>query len=222
MVNENMLNNTDGFIQKYCIGYSRMNPRPPMKNHVMINKRWDELLHDYKNVNHEAIKFYLKKVAYVKTYLTSYWWYIIRNKRILMDGEICSNVNCNNTTNLEVHHIGNDYEHRGEEAQFMGCIETLCRTCHAEKHPEKKLELKKDKGNVHTIILPNDNDEIELDLLHDKVEGLYCEDVNIVSDSKNHVIIYEQLDDDDIKLLSNDELRASILSDLRYLIELFK
>lgn len=145
--------NTKEFIKKYCKGYSVVNSRPPMSNSTTINRHWDTLVEEYKHVNQDKVKEHLRWVNYHAVFLTSYWWYVIRHKRKLMDGFKCTTIGCDKTLLngiLQVHHIGEtekeQYEHRGEEIKLMDCIITLCKDCHNKIHGKKPKKLKKKKA----------------------------------------------------------------------------
>lgn len=126
--------NTLHFIRTYCQHHSKRNPRAPMKNERMINAHWNKMVRDYQWVDQDEVKAYLNNVNYTKVYLTSYWWYIIKHKRMLMDGFLCTDGRCKtpNACSYHVHH--KTYDHRGEEIKFMDSIETLCNVCHDIRH----------------------------------------------------------------------------------------
>jgi len=128
--------NTDTFITNYCQHYSESNPRPPMTNLEVIDWHWGRLLDDYDGVYKDNVKNYLNKVKYKKVFLTSYWWYIIRHKRMAIDGFKCCG--CGAIHDLQVHHIDMTYGIRGEEVLFMDGLQTLCETCHNAVHGKKK------------------------------------------------------------------------------------
>jgi len=223
---EDIRKNTDKFIEKYCQqDFSRI-PRPRITNGEVIERRWKKLVEEYANVNQNKIKNYLcnrsdTQKKYVKYYLTTYWWYVIRHKRLLMDGQICSDENCNVSEELEIHHNDN-YKCKGEEIKFMNCLETLCRECHSKRHPDKvnkkkrKRISKKSKRNFphgKNVIAVKKIEPSELQLFHEKVDNIN-KNVEIVSDSKKHVIT--------IETLSNDELREAILQDLDTLLAILE
>ena len=69
-----------------------------MTNPDAINLHWDKLVKEYAEVDHDFVKSYLNNINYGTVYLTTYWWYIIRHKRLLMDKFTCTNKNCSGIT----------------------------------------------------------------------------------------------------------------------------
>ena len=107
-----------------------------MRNLEVIDWHWNRLLEDYNCVDKDAVKRYLNKRNYKRVFLTSYWWYIIKHKRLAMDGFKCVGEDCctPDDKELHVHHIDTTYPIRGEELLFMDGLRTLCSGCHNKAH----------------------------------------------------------------------------------------
>jgi len=150
--------NTNKFITKYCQHYSLANPRPVMRNPEVIDWHWNRLLQDYEGVDRDAVKRYLNKRNYKKVFLTSYWWYIIKHKRLAMDGFKCCGRNCSTPDDkeLHVHHIDMTYAIRGEELLFMDGLQTLCSCCHENEHGKKKKKRRWGRKNVVVVEITNE------------------------------------------------------------------
>lgn len=202
--------NTLDFIRTYCQHYSTRNPRPPMRNEETINGHWDKLLRDYAWVDQDRIKTYLNNVDYDRVFLTSYWWYIIKHKRMLMDGFLCANNTCGTPENhfYNVHH--KTYEHRGEEVKFMDSIVTLCKVCHDIEHEnderkggkKKRRRRKPFKKKMGVMVFKKTETQKEKPL-QNKIQ-------NLIDAEK------------EINPLSEEELMTSILNSLRNTLDYFE
>ena len=185
------------FVKHYCQRYSRQNPRPALSNPEVINIRWNTLVADFAKVDQKAVTQYLRDTSNTRSkyrdfYLTTFWWYIIRHKRMLMDGALCTGKNCTgNYSSLEIHHP--NYDHKGEEVLFMDSIQTLCPACHNMEHPDKKRR-KKRKSNSNLIKARKEAKELKE--FHRKIKNLTL-----------------------ITVESDDELRAGIINDLEKIFE---
>ena len=180
------------FKEAYCQSANPMNPRPPVTNRDWINSLWEKLLRAYENVDQKIIKDYLCWKNYEVGYLHSNWWYIIKHRRLVMDGFKCTK--CGAIHFLEVHHL--TYAYRGEEVKYMESIVTLCRDCHRKEHnlnPELNNKEYIQKENIHVVNL------------YDKINDL--KNTHIVIEIKN----YENL--------SIAELRDNIENNINFIIE---
>ena len=170
--------NTDNFITKYCQHYSTQNPRPVVTNKEVIERRWQDLLLIYETVFKDKVKIYLNKRQYKKVFLTSFWWYVIRNKVLMRDGWSCQGTNCTtpDCKDLHVHH--KTYDHKGEEVAFIEDLITLCDGCHKAEHPELLDKPVKKKRKKRKRIFRKRRDVLELEAeavmnsFEDKVENL--------------------------------------------------
>lgn len=217
------------FIKGYCLRDSPFRPKVPLTNSETIEIYWKTLCLEYLNVNQDAIKRYLRgrsdtKSSYRNVYLTTYWWYVIKHKRKLIDGFKCTNKDCDGTcTTLEVHHknIPNtnegDYTHKGEEIKYMDCLETLCSTCHAKKHDIEDKPKKKRRRTYKRngeVILTRTEDRILLSPVvtanefNERIESKFSIDVT----PKEYVVT--------VTSLRTDELRRAIVAELDILLDI--
>jgi len=227
-----MLNKTEEekylkFITKYCLPETSIyNRRRSITNPETIYSYWNTLLLDYASVDQEAIKRYLCSKPYESFYLKTYWWYIIRHMRLLMDGFKCTHKDCNGKYKvLQVHHIGSDYLHKGEEIKFMDTLRTLCKTCHHTKEHGHEEETPKKKGlfgflkRNTELSLTRTEDEVpedpqKLKVFEEKYKTFNFQDnIEIISDSKEYTIIITT------PILTTEELRAAILYNTKILLD---
>jgi len=204
--------NNDNFIRKYCQPEnSRYSRRPALTNAEYINLRWEELKREYRDVDQDYIKRYLCKKPYESYYLKTYWWYIIRHKKLLMDGFKCTDKNCDGScTTLQVHHP--NYDHKGEEIKYMHCIETLCKTCHRNEHnlgeeePKKKRRPRIKKNTF--VVLTKTEDVANADEFNEKIKTMFSEETTITSDPQKYVVTMTT------KTMTNSEVRAALHLDI--------
>ena len=212
---------TLAFISTYCTQFFEKKGRPAITNADTINTHWNRLLRDYAEVDHDSVKRYLNKINYKTVYLTTYWWYIIRHKRLLMDGFLCTDKNCCGDTHLlEIHHL--NYDHRGEEINYMDSIITLCKTCHGNRHPEKKTRKKKrfwfkKKNNVVVLTKTEEQkDPVNLKEFQEKLDNLSIEEIKVVSEPKKYTVIITT------QTPTTEELETVILQNMNILLTALK
>ena len=208
------------FITKYCLPetnkYSR---RRVINNPETIGSLWDSFVLDWLDVNQKAITEYLKKKDYKTWYLKTYWWYLIKHKRMLMDGFTCTNNNCDiDFKFLEVHHknIPNttkgDYTHLGEEIDHMDCIETLFPTCHDERHDVvRKKKRKRIRKNLFFL-----TPKVNAREFNNNIKSIFSEETTITRDNQKYVVTVKT------KKMSNDELRATVLEKIDAICDALK
>jgi 5-methylcytosine-specific restriction endonuclease McrA len=200
---------TRSFIEKYCQKYHYVKPRPKLTNAETIDLHWNTLLGYYNCVNHKIIKEYLNTKITYNDYLTTYWWYVISNKRKLMDSHKCGD--CKELFDLlEVHHL--TYEHRGEEVKYMDDLITLCSGCHNNRHPEKKDRKKKHRHVLEVEFYEESDDLNILNVFYEKYEGIKNQSVDVTM--MNYVIVVEEA--------SMEELHESIMHNLGVVMKLLQ
>ena len=121
------------FIEKY--GKPEPTKRTTSLDENTIRIMWDTLVVEYNEVDKSLVTDHFLKLHYKKQYLFTYWWYVIRHKRILMDNFVCSDDSNHRQGYLVVHH--KTYDFRGCEVDYMETLETLCNYCHDERHSRK-------------------------------------------------------------------------------------
>lgn len=218
------------FIKKYCLPETaKYSKRRVINNPETINSYWDTLVLDWLGVNQKAITEYLKKKDYKSWYLKTYWWYIIKHKRMLMDGFICTGNSCDvDFKFLEVHHknkpnsFKGDYTHLGEEIDYMDCIQTLCPSCHDEKHNVVRKKRKKRKRvfnkRADLVILTPENGRVKVNAkeFNDNIKSIFSQETTITSDNQNYFVTITT------KKMSNDELRATVLERIDTIFDALK
>lgn len=77
----------------------------------------------------DAVYENLKGMEYQQFLTSNYWWIVRGYKLFLEDYKCCL---CDSDYRLNVHH--KNYEHRGEEHNYLKDLVVLCKSCHEKFH----------------------------------------------------------------------------------------
>jgi hypothetical protein len=146
-----------------CISYYRK------KDRKTIESDFKQLLQEFEaesKENQKQMILFQKYLKYRSVFLSTRYWLICRNKKLLDDGFMCSLFKNHSNYRLHVHH--NTYEHRGNDAYHLNCLMTLCDFCHEIHEAAEKQRKENGYDNVPAFVPP----PIRLENFEEKADNL--------------------------------------------------